>query len=50
MVTLEEYFGHPIDTKADVLVTRVRVDISDVIHMDHEPPIDAEVEQEELPY
>lgn len=50
MVTLEEYFGHPIDTKTDALVTRVRVDISDVIHMDHEPPIDAEVEQEELPY
>ena len=50
MVTLEEYFGHPIDTKAEILATRVQVDLSDIILMDHEPPIDADVEQEELPY
>lgn len=45
-----EYHGHSIDNKAEVLTTRVRVDIPDVIHMDHEPPIDVEVEQENLPY
>ena len=50
MVTLEEYFGHPIDTKAEILATRVQVDLSDIILMDHEPPIDVDVEQEELPY
>lgn len=49
MDSLEEYCGHPVDTKAEVLSTRVRVDIPDVIHMDHEPPVD-DVEQEGLPY
>ena len=48
MVSLEEYFGHPVDPKTEILATRVRVDIPDVIHMDHEPPID-DVEQEQLP-
>ena len=50
MDSLAEYHGHTIDNKAEVLTTRVRVDIPDVIHMDHEPPIDVEVEQEDLPY
>ena len=50
MDSLVEYHGHTIDNKAEVLTTRVRVDIPDVIHMDHEPPIDVEVEQEDLPY
>lgn len=50
MDSLAEYHGHSIDNKAEVLTTRVRVDIPDVIHMDHEPPIDVEVEQEDLPY
>ena len=49
MDSLEEYYGHPVDSKTDVLITHVRVDISDMIHMDHEPPVD-DVEQEELPY
>lgn len=48
--SMEEYYGHPVDTKAEVLSACVRVDIPDVIHMDHEPPIDVEVEQEDLPY
>ena len=50
MDSLAEYHGYSIDNKAEVLTTRVRVDIPDVIHMDHEPPIDVEVEQEDLPY
>ena len=50
MDSLAEYHGHSIDNKAEVLTTRVRVDIPDVIHMDHEPPIDVEVAQEDLPY
>ena len=49
MDSLADYHGHPIDPKTEVLITRVRVDISDVIHMDHEPPVD-DVEQEELLY
>ena len=44
----EEYYGHPLDPAAQQLVTHVRVDLSDLIIMDHEPPIDCE--QEELPY
>ena len=50
MDTPEEYHGHPTDPKAVTLATRVQVDLSDIILMDHEPPIDAEVEQENLPY
>ena len=50
MDSIEAYYGHPVDPKTEILATRVRVDIPDVIHMDHEPPIDVEVEQEELPY
>jgi hypothetical protein len=46
--SLEDYYGHPIDPAAEQLVTHVRVDISDIIIMDHEPPVDCE--QEELPY
>jgi hypothetical protein len=48
--SMAEYHGHPIDPKADILTTRVQVDLSDIILMDHEPPIDVEVEQEDLPY
>ena len=50
MDTPEEYHGHPTDPKAVTLATRVQVDLSDIILMDHEPPIDVEIEQEELPY
>lgn len=50
MDSLAEFHGHSIDPKAEILVTRVQVDLSDIILMDHEPPIDVEVEQEELPY
>ena len=49
MDALSEYLGHRIDPKAEALITHVRVDISDMIHMDHEPPVD-DVEQEDLPY
>lgn len=50
LVSLEEYHGHPITPKTEVLFTRVCVDQKDIILMDHEPPIDVDVEQEELPY
>ena len=42
------YYGHPIDPKTEQLVSYVRVDLSDIVIMDHEPPVDCE--QEELPY
>ena len=42
------YHGHPIDTKAEQLVSYVRVDLDDIVVMDHEPPVDCV--QEELPY
>ena len=48
--SMSEYHGHPIDSKAEILATSVQVDLSDIILMDHEPPIDVDVEQEELPY
>jgi hypothetical protein len=48
--SMSEYHGHPIDSKAEILATCVQVDLSDIILMDHEPPIDVEVEQEDLPY
>ena len=48
--SMSEYHGHPIDSKAEILATSVQVDLSDIILMDHEPPIDVEVEQEDLPY
>ncbi len=47
--SLQLYHGHPVDSKTETLTTRVRVDISDIILMDHEPPVD-DVEQEDLPY
>ena len=50
MDSLAEFHGHAIDPKAEILVTRVQVDLSDIILMDHEPPIDVEVEKEDLPY
>lgn len=46
--TPELYYGHPIDAKTDQLVSHVRVDLDDIIAIDHEPP--ADVGQEELPY
>ena len=49
MDDLEEYYGHPIDPKTEVLITRVRVETPDVICMDHGPPVN-DTEQEELPY
>ena len=48
VTSLEAYYGHPPDPAAEQLVTHVRVDLSDLIIMDHEPPVDCE--QEELPY
>ena len=48
IISLEDYYGHPIDPAAQQLVMHVRVDLSDLIIMDHEPPVDCE--QEELPY
>ena len=46
--SLEAYYGHPLDPAAEKMVTHVRVDVSDIIIMDHEPPVDCE--QAELPY
>lgn len=46
--TPELYHGHPIDPKTDQLVSYVRVDLDDIVVMDHEPPVDCV--QEELPY
>lgn len=46
--TPELYHGHPIDPKTDQLVSFVRVDLDDIVIMDHEPPVDCD--QEELPY
>lgn len=48
VTSLEAYYGHPLNPAAEQLVTHVRVDISDIIIMDHEPPVDCI--QEELPY
>lgn len=48
VTSLEAYYGHPLDPAAEKMVTNVRVDVSDIIIMDHEPPIDCI--QEELPY
>ena len=45
--TPELYHGHPIDGKAEQLVSYVRVDLNDIVVMDHEPPVDCE--QAELP-
>ena len=47
--SMAEYHGHPIDSKAEILATCVQLDLSDIILMDHEPPVD-DVEQEGLPY
>ena len=46
--TPEKYHGHPIDAKTEQLVSYVRVDLSDIVIMDHEPPVDCN--QEPLPY
>ena len=42
------YHGYPVDPKTDQLVSHVRIDLEDIIVIDHEPPIDCD--QEELPY
>lgn len=46
--TLEEYYGHPIDPKTEVLISRVRVDQPQIIAMGSDAPAD-EAEQEDLP-
>lgn len=46
--TPEHYHGHLIDAETEHLVSYVRVELPDIILMDHEPTIDCE--QEELPY
>ena len=46
--TPELYHGHPIDGKAEQLVSYVQVTLDDIVMMDHEPPVDCV--QEELPY
>ena len=47
-VTPAAYHGHPVDPKTEQLVSHVRVDLGDIIVIDHAPPIDCD--QEELPY
>ena len=42
------YHSHPIDAKAEQLVSYVQVTLDDIVMMDHEPPVDCE--HEELPY
>ena len=42
------YHGHPVAPKTDQLVSYVRVDLEDIVVIDHSHPIDCE--QEELPY
>ena len=42
------YHGHPIDPKTEQLVSHVRIDLEDIVVIDHAPPIDCD--QEELPY
>ena len=42
------YHGHPVDPKTEQLVSHVRIDLEDIIVIDHAPPIDCN--QEELPY
>lgn len=46
--TPELYHGYPVDPKTDQLVSHVRIDLEDIIVIDHAPPIDCD--QEELPY
>jgi hypothetical protein len=46
--TPEQYHGHPIDGKAEQLVSYVQVTLDDIVVMDCEPPVDCE--QAELPY
>lgn len=45
---LENYYGHPLDPKAQQLVDYVRVEHPNTVSMDCEPPADCV--QEELPY
>lgn len=44
----EAYFGHPIDSNTEQMIAHVRIDLSDLVLMDCEPPTN--VAQEELPY
>lgn len=46
--TPEHFFGYPTDPKTEQLISRVRVDMADVIIMDDIPPADCK--QEELPF
>lgn len=46
--TPDLYHGHPVDIKAEQLVSYVKVDLDDIVMMDHEPLVDCV--QEELPY
>ena len=46
--TPELYHGHPVDPKTAQLVSHVRIDLEDIIVIDHSHPIDCE--EEELPY
>lgn len=46
--TPELYHGHPVDPKTEQLVSHVRIDLEDIIVIDHSHPIDCE--EEELPY
>jgi hypothetical protein len=46
--TPELYHGHPIDGKAEQLVSYVQVSLDDIVLIDHEPQVDCD--QEELPY
>lgn len=45
----ERYYGHPVDPKTEQLMSYVRIELDDLIVMDHEPPVDG-CAQEELPY
>jgi hypothetical protein len=46
--TPELYHGHSIDAKAEQLVSYVKIDLADIVVVDHEPPVDCD--QEPLPY
>lgn len=48
LTTPAAYHGHPINPKTEQLESYVRVDLDDIVVMDHELPADCE--EEELPY
>lgn len=49
-IPMERYYGHTVDSKTEQLISYVRVDMDDLVVMDHEPPVDVDIEQEDLPY